>query len=298
MYFIKKFNRGIFNKYQKGMPLLEIMAKDINYLILKCINFFKAGFKNKTILVYPHYPSRRSTIYRIAKYMGYNITNLPSKKYNIAVYWEYNTHRVEFKLLEEKSNFSKIVNLYNRDISKVNVEKDFYAVFKYSTFVNPLVYKGKAVKKNDINAKHDGKIIDCPIDKTENEYIYQILIDNSHNDNLVMDIRVPVVKNLLDFVYIKYRNINERFTNTTIKTDLKHVTEIFSENEIELLNKFCEKNYFEYGELDVLRNKNDNKIYVVDVNNTPLGPPKNTTREDKNKAIKKIANEFKTVYNL
>jgi len=44
----------------------------------------------------------------------------------------------------------------------------------------------------------------------------------------------------------------------------------------------------DYGELDVLRNKNDGKIYIVDVNNTPQGPPANTEKEQGIEAIRKI----------
>ena len=35
------------------------------------------------------------------------------------------------------------------------------------------------LEKSDINAKHDGEIINCPIESAEDGMIYQILIDNS-----------------------------------------------------------------------------------------------------------------------
>ena len=281
--------RGLFNRYRKGMPLIEVFLKDVNYLWLWFVNFLKNGFKNKTILVYPHYPSRGSTIYKTGKILHYNITNKPNKNFDFAVYWEYLTFRKEYHLLEDISKEKRVINLYNRDISKQYVDQVHHNVFGYSTIIDPLKYNGKIVQKNNINAYHDGKILQAPIKESKQGYIYQILIDNSYSNGLVVDIRVPVVGEILDFVYLKFRNISERFKNTTVKTTIEKAHIIFTPEEKELLNNFCKNLKLEYGELDVLRNKTDNKIYVVDVNNTPQGPPANTSKQNASFALKKIA---------
>ena len=295
---MKFFNnefRGFFNKYHKKMPLTEIALKDINHLTLSLKNFFRNNFKNKSILVYPHYPSRGSTIYKIGKLLGYNVTNKPKKCVKTAVYWEYLTFRKEFKKLEEISKTKRVINLYSRDISKKFIDKIHQNVFGYSTIIDPLSYKNKIVKKNDINAKHDGVIIQGPIDSVENGFIYQRLIDNSYSNDLVMDIRVPIVSKALDFVYIKLRSIDERFKNTTIKTKTKNIHEILNEKEIGLINEYCSLLKLEYGELDVLRDKKDNNIYIVDVNNTPQGPPANISKEDSAFALKKLASALQNL---
>ena len=280
--------RGFFNKYQKNMPLFETITKDLSYLVISIKNYFRNNLNNKSILVYPHYPSRGSTIYKIGKVLGYNITNKPKKSTKLAIYWEYLTFREEFQFLEEYATSKKVVNLHSRNISKQYVDKVHKDVFGYSTIINPLEYNGKIVKKNDINAKHDGEIIQGPITHLEDGFIYQILIDNTFTPELVMDIRVPVVNKTLDFVYLKYRNISERFKNTTVKTDVEPINKILKDEEIELLNQFCQMLHLEYGELDVLRNKDDGKIYVVDVNNTPQGPPANTSKENSKIVLEKI----------
>jgi hypothetical protein len=100
---------------------------------------------------------------------------------------------------------------------------------------------------------------------------------------------VPIVNKTLDFVYLKYRDINERFKNTTIKTELKPIIDVLSSDEIILINKFVKKIELDYGELDILRDKDDGKIYIVDVNNTPHGPPANTNKKDALTAIEKIS---------
>lgn len=287
-------HRGYFNKYHKAMPFSETILKDLSYFFISVRNYFSNNFNNQSILVFPHYPSRGSTIYKIGKILNYNITNKPNKNIRTAVYWEYLTFREEFRYLENKTSELKVINLQSRDISKQFIDQVHQDVFNYATIVNPTTYKGKIVKKNDINAAHDGQIIQGPITNIEKGYIYQILIDNSHSEKLVMDIRVPVVGKILDFAYIKLRDVSERFKNTTIDTTVKQIQDILSHSEIQLLNEYCKKLKLEYGELDVLRNKDDGKIYVVDVNNTPQGPPANTSKKDAHMALNQIAKAFRS----
>ena len=294
--FNKKY-RGFFNKYHKKMPFGEIVLKDLNYLSLSVKNFFRNDFMNKSILVYPHYPSRGSTVYKVGNLLGYNVTNKPKKSTKTAVYWEYLTFREEFQKMEEISKTKKVINLYSRDISKKFIDKIHQDVFGYATIVDPLIYNDKIVRKNDINAKHDGVIIQGPIDSVENGFIYQRLIDNGYSNDLVMDIRVPIVSKALDFVYIKLRSIDERFKNTTVDTKTKNIDEILNQEEIELINEYCSRLKLEYGELDVLRDKKDGKIYVVDVNNTPQGPPANTSKNDSAFALQKLASAFEKLSN-
>jgi len=41
-----------------------------------------------------------------------------------------------------------------------------------------------------------------------------------------------------------------------------------------MLLQLCHELGLDYGELDVLINVDDGKVYIVAVNNTPFGPPK------------------------
>lgn len=270
------------------MPVFETLIKDLSYFFTSLKHFIGNGFEYKSILVYPHYPSRGSTIYKVGNQLGYNVTNKPDKNIQFAVYWEYLTFREEYQYLEQLAADKPVINLYSRDISKVHVDAVHQEVFGYCTIVDPLTYQGKMVKKNDINAKHDGQIIDAPVQAVEAGYIYQILIDNTYSDHLVMDIRVPVVGEVLDFAYIKLREISERFKNTTINTQLESIHQLLSDKELDQINTFCKKLNLEYGELDILRNKDDQKIYIVDINNTPQGPPANTSKKDAQIALNKM----------
>jgi glutathione synthase/RimK-type ligase-like ATP-grasp enzyme len=212
------------------------------------------------------------------------------------VYWEYLTFREEYHALEKLPSSIEVVNLYSRDISKVFVDEAFHQVFGYSTIIDPKTYFGKIVQKSDVNAAHDGAILEGPIQDTKEGSIYQVLIDNSYGENLVLDIRVPVVGKTLDFVYLKYRDISERFKNTTVKTEKKPIREVLSDEEIDLLDQFAETIELDFGEFDVLRDNDSKKIYVVDVNNTPQGPPASTPKQDGKEAILTIAHQLESAY--
>ncbi|MFO7869709.1 MAG: hypothetical protein R6U95_10470 [Bacteroidales bacterium] len=292
MYFFSQYKRGIFNKYRKGMPVFEMFTKDCGHMFIMIQNMLFHSTKHKKVLVFPHYPSRGSTLYKILRRLRCTVTNKPSRDFSCAVYWEYLTERKEYAFLEQCVKTHRVVNLQSRDISKFFVDSVFSEVFGYSTQVNPVEYSGKIVQKSDTNALHDGVILQGPLENTDEGSIYQILIDNSLSSELVVDLRVVVVKHIMPFVYIKYRDISERFQNTTVQTELKPIEDMLSQVEINLLQVFCDAIYLEYGELDVLRNNTDGKIYIVDVNNTPQGPPAHTLPQDAEYALNEIAHAF------
>lgn len=277
------------------MPVFERFTKDLGYAATSLNNYVSNGFHTNRVLVYPHFPSRGSTLYKICKKLKLNISNKPASADMLAVYWEYLTFREEFGFLENYSVNVPVVNLHSRNISKIFVDEVFTEVFGYGTIVDPLNFSGKIVRKNDINAKHDGVILDGPLTESKRDYIYQILIDNSNGD-VVEDIRVPVVKGVLDFVYLKQRPITERFLNTATLSVVEQTSDVLTKVEIEKLNVFCTKLQLDFGELDVLRDKQTEKIYVVDVNNTPQGPPANISKTQAIEAIDRLASVFKDAF--
>jgi len=278
------------------MPLPEIISKDLKHLFKSILNFIINGFKTKNIFIYPEYPSKGSVIYKIANNLNYNISNKELKNSKIALFWENTTFRKEFKYLEQISNKVKVINLYNRNISKEYVDEAFGNVFNYSTIINPLEYEGYCVKKSIINAMHDGEILKCPLTSIEKDFVYQILIDNTFDKETVLDIRVPIFNKTIDFVYLKYRKIDERFKNTTTKAVICNINDVLTKDEIEKINKFSAEIKLDYGELDVLRDNLSGKIYIIDVNNTPYGPPSSMTKKQKREVIEKLSSVFRDMF--
>jgi hypothetical protein len=289
MSFLKKYKRGIRNKYVKGLSLPEVMAKDITITAAEWARLLKSGFKSRTMLAYPHFPSRKSTLYAICNILNINVTNKTDRKFQHAIFWEYTTFREEYKEMEKINETIPVINLNMRDISKKYVDEHFEKVFGYSTKVDPLSFEGKCVKKNNINGVHDGEIINCPTVLKDENYIYQKLIDNKLDDGTFEDIRVPIIGGRIPLLFIRY--VGQQF-KYPVRVGVEKPSDMFSGEEIVKIRKFCTSMKLEYGELDVLRDKADGKIYIVDVNDTPIAPHKYMTRVAFMKPMKELAKAF------
>ncbi|MBN2890742.1 MAG: hypothetical protein JXL97_02655 [Bacteroidales bacterium] len=295
MYFIKKYKKGIFNKYSAKKDKIDIFLKDTSYLIRKIYFFFANGFKNKNILIYPHYPGRKAGMFQLAKKLNYNLTNKIPKKYELAVYWEYETFRKEFELIDKISKHKKVINLKSRDISKKKVDEVFTKIFGYSSLVNPLEFEGKCVKKGDINGLHNGQIITCPIEKTDENYIYQRIIETTNEENMTTEVRVAIINDKIPYCLMKHKTKDDLFSVGFNKSKLINEEDFFTKEEIQLILKFCKEFNFEFGELDIMRDDNNGKIYIIDTNNTPqqrLGKDKNTKKTVYNNLAKIFKEEF------
>ncbi|MBE0661298.1 MAG: hypothetical protein IH597_02425 [Bacteroidales bacterium] len=270
MYFI--------NKYRSGMPFLKKVLEDTRYRIRWIRNYYRNGKKIRTVLFYPHFPSKSTVLYKIFKGLHYNITNNPDKLRSLTIYWEDVTIRNRNAVIEKISKSEKVINIKSLDISKSTVDKYFTEVFGYSSLVDPANYSGLMVQKSEINASHDGKIVQGPVHRKQG-YVYQKLINNQFDSNFVADIRIPFINGAIPMVFIKYKTISSRFGvfrkwHHKLKNVEVHPPESsLSSEEILKLKEFCHRFKLDYGELDVLRDRDDGKIYIVDVNNTPTGPP-------------------------
>ena len=266
----------------------------LHHLLVSKIHHLKArltpGFKSKTILFYPEKPKNFHILYKICHKLGYKITNDPHSNADLVIYFEDKTKREEDSSLVNLSKKYNIINLNCKDISKQRVDKVFSKVFGYSLLIDPEKFSGKCVMKSDENAKHDGKIIDCPVKRIPG-YTYQKIVNNQYGDE-VLDLRTPIFANTIPYVYNKYRSVDDRFSNRNARVFITETTKTFSEKEIELISVFAQKFGLNYGEIDILRDRDSKKIYIVDVNNTPAGPPNHISVKGYAYALQKLSNLF------
>ena len=295
MYFLSKYKHGIKNTYRENIPFSEKVIKDIGFQLLEVLNFVLNGFKRKTLLVYPDFPSSKTVIRKICRVLNINLTNKIGRNFNWVLYYEDETFRSKFQPLEALEKYT-IVNLHSRDISKVYLEQIHQDVFGYNTVIDPLTYTGKGVKKSNINAKHDGQVIEFPVADKEDGFVYQKLINNQVNEEEVLDMRVPIINSGIPLLYLKHRKVTERFQNTTTRTELAELGAHLSDAEQEQVFDFAGKMKLEFGELDILRDLDNKRIYIVDVNNTPFGPPANISNKQGEAAINMLANAFKKAF--
>lgn len=162
------------------------------------------------------------------------------------------------------------INASISDISKSHVGRVFQNVFGYSVDIDPLTYEGEAVQKSDNNATHDGQIVVCPLGEDEivAGCVYQKLIDGRLSGERSEEMRIAFVGGEIPIISYKYKDMDKRFTTSYARVDLKSASDVLSAAEIETLVTFSTAMGLDFGAIDVLRDKNDGRIYVVDVNKT------------------------------
>jgi len=178
------------------------------------------------------------------------------------------------------------------DIRKSVVARIFEETFGYGLGIDPATHRGLAVEKSEQNGKHDGRIVNCPIAEPQRGYVYQRLVDNSFDGVEHVDIRTPIVGGKIPFVYLKRRYADVRFTNENHRVDLVDTDAMLSKAEQDQIAQFAKAMSLDFGGLDVLRDRNDGRIYIVDANKTDMGPPTALSGPNKLKAIRGLADAF------
>jgi hypothetical protein len=226
--------------------------------------------------------------------LGCSMTNNLGRQYDVA----FKRHNITYS---ESASLNAIpiskrpaINEYSVDISKRHVCEAFSSVFGYHLDVDATHYHGAIVEKANENATHDGRVLQGPINPRDvrEACVYQRLIDNSLGDGMtVLDYRVPIYGGQIPLVYLKYRPIEERFSNENTRVELAEPSAVFSHTELEKLAQFSHKLGIDYGEVDVLRDR-EGRIYVVDANNTPWGPPNGLPGAAARLALERLATAF------
>jgi hypothetical protein len=183
------------------------------------------------------------------------------------------------------------VNFNCRDISKSNISRAFERVAGYALAVEPSTWKGPIVDKSEVNAAHDGRVVHGPIERVSGRS-YQKLIDNEIAGGLVEDLRTCTVAGEAVIVFRKRRPLARRFANENVSVDWVRPEDVFSPAEIDLIRRFCSEIKLDWGGVDVLRNKQDGRIYIVDANKTDMGPPVALPLGQKLRATRMLARAF------
>jgi hypothetical protein len=189
---------------------------------------------------------------------------------------------------------AKLVNFGCTDVSKTNVSRASGAAFGRPLAIDPTTHVGPAVEKSEINAAHDGRIVQCPTRPIPGR-VYQRVIDNRMvaNPDLVEDLRTCTVGGKPVCVFIKRRQVTKRFLNTNTEVLLRRPEEVFSPEEVAQIGAFTREIGLDWGGVDVLRDRADGNLYIVDANKTDMGPPIGLNLADKLVATRQLANAFR-----
>jgi hypothetical protein len=187
---------------------------------------------------------------------------------------------------------AKLVNFRCCDVSKTNVARATAAAFGNQLAVDPQLFDGDAVEKSEINAAHDGRIVRCPMTPVPGR-VYQRVIDNRIDADLVEDLRTCTVGGKPVCVFLKRRQVTKRFLNTNTEVLLRTPEEVFSAEEIAQIGGFTREIGLDWGGVDVLRDRADGRLYIVDANKTDMGPPISLNLPDKIKATLMLRDAFR-----
>lgn len=282
----------IHNYYPDKLSFFEALGKEFRYCIAGMKSRMSHAGRVVRVLTYPELPGSKSIIYKLSRHNRWVLTNNPRKKCDFAIAWQDRTLRDDFPVLRDLQKKMPVLNLHCNNIMKTYIDEFVYEVFGFKTRINPSIHNGPAVLKSEWNATHSGEIVQCPVDTVEENCIYQIVINNKTEDGFFEDIRVPVAAGAIPFVYIKLKSPESRFETKASKVLLKQPDDILSADEQQKILEFARIIGLDFGEVDVLRNRDDGRIYVVDVNNTPYGPPANLDEHGRETAIEKLSEKL------
>lgn len=182
----------------------------------------------------------------------------------------------------------RVINGGCTDISKRRVGVCFEDVFGYPLNVDPRTFHGLGLCKSNKNFTHDGIEIQLPIAEPEIGKVYTVLVDNISRAGFVRDMRVVVVGGEIPFVVLKERALAERFGMSISNVALVEPLDVLSRAEMANILRFCVAMRFEFGELDVLRDRKTDQIFVVDANRCAEGPCRVLQMPDAERLIHRV----------
>ena len=160
---------------------------------------------------------------------------------------------------------TRLINAGCQSIAKSHVARVFEQCFGYPLSVDPESWAGPMVEKSEINGAHDGRIIQGPA-PARHGHVYQRVIDNRNGRGLVEDLRCPTIGGEIPLVLYKRRRIETRFCNSNDEVEIAETEDVLSAEEVAQLGRFARAMKLDWGGLDVLRDRSDGRLYVVDVN--------------------------------
>ena len=153
---------------------------------------------------------------------------------------------------------AKFINFDCRDVSKSLVATAFEKAAGYSLAVDPATY--------------DGLIVQGPMEFIEGKS-YQRLVNNEIAGDLVEDLRTTIVAGEPTIVFRKRRALQRRFANENSAVRQLLPNDCYSADELNIIRAFVKEIGLDWGGVDVLRDADTGKIYIVDANKTDMGPP-------------------------
>lgn len=249
---------------------------------------FLTGHKRPTIAFYPDKPRPWYFIWPVMHVAGAKIIDDTSRA-DIVFHFDDTTQTANPQPATKPG--ATLVNFDCDDVSKTRVSDAWRKVAGYDLAVDPRTFTGPMVEKSELNAAHDGRIIEGPMAPVPGK-TYQRVINNEIEGGLVEDLRCCIVGGTPTVSFRKRRPLARRFLNENAEVILDQPTNCYTRDEIAVIEAFCAELGLDWGGVDVLRDKESGRIYIVDANKTDMGPPVALNLGDKLKGTRRMARAF------
>ena len=259
----------------RGLRDRAVLVKAFFYLSLVAVYALRRlSGARRELHFHPHIPDAEYTVWKMCALLGIKRRPLRGGA-DIAFAFDVLDHEpgrvMDFAPIVAAGP-SRTINLRCTDISKTAVAAAFEEAFGYPIALDPTRHRGPVVDKSDINAMHDGRLIQAPIGERRPGCVYQRLVDSVGPDGLAEYMRVPIVGASVQCVLLKYRLPERRFARESESALLRDWTDVFSREEVACILSLCARLGLDCGELDAARDVADSRLYVMDVNKTCWGP--------------------------
>ncbi len=247
-----------------------------------------SGHRRPTIAFYPDKPRPWYFIWPVMHAAGARLIDDVSRA---DIVFQFEDATTTSNHMPTVNGEARLVNFACDDVSKSRVAEVFSQVAGYDLSVDPATHRGPMVEKSELNAAHDGRIIEGPVPAQPGK-AYQRLIDNEIEGGLVEDLRCCIVGGEPTVVFRKRRPLERRFLNENSDVRLDRPAATYSQDELCVIRDFAHAMGLDWGGVDVLRDRSDGRIYIVDANKTDMGPPLALKIGDKLKATRRMARAF------
>ncbi|MEH6487873.1 hypothetical protein [Hyphomonas oceanitis] len=293
-----KYDEGTILVKKTGHRIVPDLSLLHSIFIWFCFYFFAqtwrtwrrvTGHKRPTIAFYPDKPRPWYFIWPVMHVSGAKLIDDVS---TADIVFQFDDSTETDNAIPAVKEGARLVNFGCQDVSKTTVAEVFERASGYTLKVDPTTHQGRMVEKSEMNAAHDGRVLEGPLDAPVEGKAYQLLIDNEIEGGLVEDLRCCLVGGRPTVVFRKRRPLERRFLNENVEVLLDEPANCYTADEIAVIERFAAELGLDWGGVDVLRDRMSGRIYIVDANKTDMGPPVALKLAAKLRATRRMARAF------
>jgi hypothetical protein len=272
-------------RFKNDLQLWRDIGRWFAYYVFVRLNGALAHLSGKTgprIWFTPHQPRPWYVVWAAVIWGGMRFARKPEDA-DASFYFEDQTQATP-----PASGHACAFNFAVGDVSKSHVAQAMERAFGYALALDPMTHVGEAVEKGEGNGVHDGRVVRCPTARVDGR-AYQRLVRTEGDDGWAYDLRTACVAGKPVVVYVKQKPAAARFSIQSTAVHVKLPEEVFSAAELAQIVRFCAVMQLDWGGLDILREHESGRLYVVDVNKTDTGPAVVLSWKDRALATKRLS---------